>query len=266
MKPRYILFAALLTLLCSCNRKAAPRDLVVYFSQTGNTGQLAQLFAAQTGAELLAIECEEPYPDSFEGTIAEAKAEIEDGFCRPIKNAPVDLDAYRTVYIGYPVWFGTIPPPVLSFVSANDFGGKDIVLFCTYGSGGVKSSTRALTKLLPQTRILGSFGIAARRLSHAQEEVTAFLAGLGNGTSEDSEGYCEPRPVEESDRTVFRQATEGYAYLNLVPLMVSVRDLPGECSRIYVCEASHHGTVRKVEALILQKGDEAPYLQSVENL
>ena len=267
MKPRYFLLAALCVMLCACNRKAQPRDLVVYFSRTGNTEQLAQLFAEQTGADLLRIVCETPYPDSYEATVAEARLEFRDGVCRPITNAPVDLDGYRRVYLGYPVWFGTIPPPVLSFVSGNDFSGKDLVPFCTYGSGGRKSSSRALEKLLPETRILGSFGIAARRMAFAGEEVTDFLAGLGSGVADEGEGYCEPRPVEDSDRGVFLQATTDYAYLNLVPLMVSDRDGQGECSRIFVCESRMgDGPVSKVEVLILQKGDGAPYLQSVEKL
>lgn len=267
MKPRYFLILSLLALLCSCNRKAAPKDLVVYFSKTGNTEQLAQLIAQQTGAELLRIECEVPYPEAYEATIEASESEISEGICRPILNAPVDLQAYRTVYIGYPVWFGTIPPPVLTFVTGNDFGGKDVVNFCTYGSGGLKASTLALQKLLPETRFLGSFGIPARRMAYAQEEVAAFLSGLGNGSQEDGEGYCEPRPVEDTDLNVFRQATEGYDYLRLVPLMVSVRETPEACSRIFVCESSFHGgQVRQVEALILQKGDEAPYLQSVEKI
>ena len=265
MKPRITFFAALLALAVSCNRKPEPKDLVVYFSQTGNTAQLAQLFAQQTGADLVAIECEQPYPDSFEGTLAAVKPEIDEGVCRPIKNGPVDLEAYRTVYIGYPVWFGTVPPPVQSFVTANDFSGKDVVLFCTYGSGGVKSSSRTLEKWMPETRILGRFGIAARRMAFAPQEVMAFLAALNSGKTDDAEGYGEPRPVADSDLALFREATEGYAYLNLVPMMVAVRDAEGMCSRIFVCESSHHGgNPRKVEALILQKGDDAPYLQSVE--
>jgi flavodoxin len=267
MKPRLTLFAALLALVFSCNRKPEPKDLVVYFSQTGNTEQLAQLFAEQTGADLLLIECEQPYPDSYEGTIEMAGPEIREGVCRPIKNGPVDLEAYRTVYLGYPVWFGSVPPPVLSFVSANDFSSKEVVLFCTYGSGGVKSSSRALEKWMPETRILGRFGIAARRMAYAPAEVAAFLLGLTNGASDDEDGYSEPREVVDSDLELFRQATAGYDYLNLRPLMVSVRESEGECSRIFVCESSHHGGApRKVEVLILQKGEDAPYLQSVETL
>ena len=267
MKPRYFLLAVLSLLLCACNRKSAPRDLVVYFSLTGTTEQLAQIFAEQTGGELLQIACETPYPDSFEAVIAESGPEVKEGTCRPISNAPVDLDAYRTVYLGYPVWFGTVPPPVRTFLSNNDFGGKNVVLFCTYGSGGVKSSTRAVVKLLPETRILGSFGIAARRMAYAPQEVADFLGGLENGGSDDAEGYCEPRPVADSDMAVFRKATEGYDYLNLVPLMVSVREEPGKCSRIFVCESSMRGgEPRKVELLVLQKGEEDPYLQSVEHI
>lgn len=267
MKARYFLFAALLALLCSCNRKPEPKDLVVYFSQTGTTQKLAQLFAEQTGADLLCIECEVPYPDSYEATIAEAGEEIREGTCRPIKNGRVDLEAYRTVYLGYPVWFGTVPPPVLSFVTANDFSSKDVVLFCTYGSGGVKSSSRSLMKLMPDTRFAGRFGIASRRMDYAPEEVAAFLAGLKEGKAEENDGYSEPRPVADSDMALFRDATAGYDYLNLVPMMVSVREAEGECARNFICESSMRGGApRKVEALVLQKGEGMPYLQSVEKI
>jgi len=267
MKLRLIILSAILLLAPACKRSSGPKDLVVYFSHTGTTETLAGIFAQQTGAEMLRLECEEAYPDSFEATLAISGEEIRDAVGRPLKNCKVDLEPYNTIYIGYPVWYGTIPPPVRTFVTDNDMGGKKVVIFCTYGSGGLKSSSRTLEDLMPETEIAGRFGIAARRMEHAAEEVAAFLAGSGKAVSDSDEGYSEPRSAEGSDLEVFRSATAGYAYLNLVPFMVSVREEPGLTSWIFVCESSMGDSpTRKVEVLILQKEGEEPYLQSVEKI
>lgn len=265
MKRRLAALAAILPILFSCNGKEQQKDLVVWFSLTGNTDRLAHLFAEKLGADELRLECEEAYPVSFEEVLAIAGPEIKEGFCRPLKNAKLDLSRYRTIYIGFPIWYGTFPPPVNTFLSVNDFSSKNVVLFCTYGSGGVKSSTRAFREMLPDAEFLGAYGIAARRLDAASAEVDSFLASMGRKAEGEDAEYCEPRPVADSDLALFSKASEGYAYLNLEPLMVSIgRAAEGEVY-IFTCNTSMRDLPpSRAEVTVVVPAAGEPYLKSVE--
>ena len=46
----------------------------------------------------------------------------------------VDLEPFKTVWLGSPVWFYSPAPPLWAFVENNRFDGKDVVLFNTFNS------------------------------------------------------------------------------------------------------------------------------------
>ncbi|MBO4447419.1 MAG: hypothetical protein J5764_04775 [Bacteroidales bacterium] len=266
---RFALLAVLAALISSCGRKAPDTDLIVYYSQTGNTEILAKLFAEKLNADIFRLECETPYPDSFEETIEESRKEIEEGLGRTLVNAQASLDAYRTIYIGYPVWFGTIPPPLTAFIAENDLQGRNIVLFCTYGSGGVKSSTKSFKTAVPDCNLLGSYGIAARRLDAAGAEVDEFLANLGKTDEQDAPSCSEPRPYADTDQAIFIEATEGYGYLHLTPVMVAVEEkADGSSVWFFTCESSMREGMPavNVEACIVKPAEGKAYLKSMERL
>ena len=62
------------------------------------------------------------------------------------------LKAYDVIYLGYPIWGGTYAAPVVTLVKKYDFAGKTIVPFCTFGSGGLESSSADLAEHHPDLR------------------------------------------------------------------------------------------------------------------
>ena len=85
------------------------------------------------------------------------------------------MDDYDVVFLGYPVWFGTFAPPVITWLNNVDLSGKTIVPFCTFGSGGLDSSTRDLAAKQPNANILPGYGVRAARLAAMPKEVDQFL-------------------------------------------------------------------------------------------
>ena len=92
--------------------------------------------SAQTGADLLEIIPETPYSENYNTVVDQAKDEIRHGYHPTIKKDNVDLNSYDTVYLGSPIWWGTMAPPVMNFLSENDLDGKTILPFTTHGGGG----------------------------------------------------------------------------------------------------------------------------------
>lgn len=133
--------------------EADGKTIVVYFSATGNTEQVAAVIAEATGGELFELEPVEPYTDAdLDWTDENSRVgrEHDDPEQREVELVFTAVDGWEdasTVYIGYPVWWGIAAWPVNGFVKANDFTGKTVLPFCTSSSSGLGESGELLAEL-----------------------------------------------------------------------------------------------------------------------
>ena len=122
----------------------AQKQLVLYYSETGTTKTVAEELQQQLGADIEAIEAVEPYSGNFQETIQRGQREMQSGETPAIKPLKSKIANYDVIFLGYPIWFGTYAMPIATLVKNNDFAGKTIVPFCTFGSGGLNTSSDAL--------------------------------------------------------------------------------------------------------------------------
>ncbi len=130
---------------------AGSKILVAYFSVTGNTRPYAGQIAEKTGADLYEIIPEVPYTskDIDYNSDCRANKEQEDDTARPVISGSVpDFSKYETVFIGYPIWWGTCPKIIDTFMESYDFSGKKVIPFCTSGSSGISTSETHIRKVL----------------------------------------------------------------------------------------------------------------------
>ena len=226
----------------------ASKSVVVYFSQTGSTKKLAQVFKEARNADEFELQLVKPLPSTYDSTIAEVRAERESKQWPALVNAKLDVDKYDTVFLGYPIMFGTFTTPIYTFLEANDLSGKVVVPFCTYGSGGRKASANELKTLEPNANVTLAYGISNKRINAeggvetAKAEVAAFFGNLETGKTEEMlmGGFSEQRPLTAEDSAVFTAATKDYAYLGLKPLSVSTQVVAG-MNYLFVCEMKAFG-------------------------
>ena len=117
------------------------KSIVIYFSATGNTKSVAQHIAAVTGADTYEILAVQPYTDddlNWKDDNSRATKEQNDKTVRPeIGSEKLDLCAYDTIYLGYPIWWGQAPRIMDTFVESYDFTDKTVIPFCTSGSSDI---------------------------------------------------------------------------------------------------------------------------------
>lgn len=225
--------------------QAASKSLVVYYSQTGATKKLAEIFQRAKNADVFEIAMVTPYPSTYDSTIAAVGAERESKQWPALVNAKADIAKYDTVYLGYPIMFGSFAPPVYTFLDSNDLSGKVVVPFCTYGSGGRKASAAELKTLEPNANVTLAYGISNKRITAdngaevAAKEVEGFFADLAAGKTDEMlmGGFSEQRPLTAEDSVVFAAATKDYAYLKLAPLSVATQVVAGT-NYLFVCTTS----------------------------
>lgn len=131
------------------NVSSVSQSLVVYLSRTRNTAALARMIQQQTGAKLIAIKLEAPYPKNYEEMVEQVRKENASGFLPPLATQITDLADFDTVFIGFPTWGMELPPPMKSFIVNSDLSGKHILPFNThagYGPGDSFATLRSLCK------------------------------------------------------------------------------------------------------------------------
>ncbi len=207
------------------NEEKMKKSLVIYYSQTGATQQVAQEFAQLLDADTLRIEVQQPYNGTYEETIDRCLKEKESNELPTLEVLNIDLTQYETIFLGYPIWFGTYAPPIATLVKENDFAGKKIVPFCTFGSGGLGASINNLKAALPKAEICPGYGVRNARLAKAPAEVKRFLIEKGYlaGEVEKLPEYSEQQPVTQEEIAIFNTACGGYKYPIGTPLTVGKR-------------------------------------------
>lgn len=227
---------------------APSKSVVVYYSQNGATKKLAEIFQKAKDASAVELKLVTPYPSTYDSTIVAVKAQREGKQWPALENAKVELAKYDTVYLGYPIMFGTFAPPIYTFLDSNDLSGKVVVPFCTYGSGGRKASAAELKTLEPGANVTLAYGISNKRMNAengaevAASEVEAFFGNLETGKTDEMlmGGFSEQRPLAAEDSAVFAEATKDYVYLGLRPLSVSTQIVAGT-NYLFVCEMKAFG-------------------------
>ena len=157
------------------------KTLVVYYSASGSTKAVAESIAKDTGADIFELVPKNQYTSddlNYNDNNSRANREMNDASVRPeLAGDKIDLDSYDAIYLGYPIWWGTAPRIVESFLDSYSCDGKTIYLFCTSGSSGAEKSLKDLQKLYPKI----NFAAADRFNAKASDtDVSNWLSRLSN--------------------------------------------------------------------------------------
>ena len=192
MKHLLTAITAFLCIVTSCTTKAQnsesttdtnnmKKSIVIYFSRSGNnyvsgdivnlkvgnTKVIAQKIKQATGCDEFEIIPEKAYAEDYTRCTEEAKTELSAN-ARPAYKGDIDLSGYDTIYLGYPIWWGTFPMCVFTFIEAHDgFAGKTILPYSTHEGSGLGSSINDLRKLCPKATVKSGVAIKGSTVQSA---------------------------------------------------------------------------------------------------
>lgn len=160
----------------------AGKTLVVYYSATGNTENVANYIATATDGDLFELEPAEPYSDADlnwtddNSRVVREHDNPDERDIALVKSTVENWDEYDTIFIGYPIWWGIAAWPVDGFIEANDFTGKTVIPFATSSSSGLGESG----ELLAEMAGTGDWLTGERFRSGVDEaDVQEWVNGLG---------------------------------------------------------------------------------------
>ena len=113
----------------------------------GNSQLLATMVYNAVGGELYGIQTEKKYPSAYSDTVSVAKDEMDSDENVALSGTLPELSRYDMVVLVFPVWWGTVPGAVKSFLQSDDMAGKTIYPLVTHGGSGAGNSVEDIRKL-----------------------------------------------------------------------------------------------------------------------
>lgn len=169
-------------LLDSSELFATPIDagkcLTVYYSRSGNTKVMAEFIQDGVGGDAVRIETGQPYPEEYRATTQQAREELDSGFKPPITTKIANLAAYDVILAGSPCWWGTIAPPVITFLAENNLAGKIVVPFMTHKGSGLGRTQSHVKQLCSGSSVLKGLAIWGEEIGASRSDVDVWLRGL----------------------------------------------------------------------------------------
>ncbi len=234
-KLNLLLLAILLGISVACvstkSKSESPSEgktLVLYYSQNGATKAVAEEIQQLLGCDIDSIIPVKPYDGDFDQTIARFMQESKDSVKAELKPLNVNLDEYDTIFLGFPIWFGTYALPMASFISDNSLDGKTVVTFATFGSGGIEKATLDAAIALPAADVKEGYGVRNARVSKAPAEIKRFLIENKyiDGEFEVLPEFSEPAEISDETAAIFHAACDNYQFPLGSPVSVSSRKTP----------------------------------------
>lgn len=161
------------------------KALVVYFSRTGeqynvgmiekgNTAIVADMIAAETGADTFEIlPKEDNYPTTYSELTDYAKEEQNNNARPAIKDTVKNFDQYDTIFLGYPIWWGDLPMICYTFLESYDFSGKTIVPFCTHEGSADAGTQSKIQSAVPNATVKEVLAIQGQEAQNDQDSAKA---------------------------------------------------------------------------------------------
>lgn len=155
------------------------KSLVVYFSWSGNTENVAKSIQSQTDSDIFEIVPSTPYSDDYD-TVLDLAQEEQRKNARPAISGSIDnINDYDVIYVGFPNWWGDMPMILYTFFDTYDLSGKTVALFCTSGGSGLSGTVNEVKSLEPDATVTEGLHISSGSSSNPDNAVSEWLNDIG---------------------------------------------------------------------------------------
>ena len=146
----------------------------------GNTQYIAQIIRQNSGADIFRIEPVTPYPMNHGEIEQIATKERRDNALPEILNKVENFDEYKIIFVGYPIWYGSMPRILYSFFGSYNFAGKTIVPFITSGGSGFANTISEIKNIQPNANVIEN-GLSVKRevIKSSEQDIKNWLKNLG---------------------------------------------------------------------------------------
>ena len=152
--------------------------IVEYAGTTAPNGWLlcdGSAISRTTYADLFEVIPKTDYPHDYLECTQVAKKELKNKTRPELEKTLTDISSYDVIYIGFPIWWGTLPMAMWTQLEKLDFTGKIIKPFVTHEGSKFGKSLKDLKKLCKGAEIKKGFEISGSNVENATCMVEIWL-------------------------------------------------------------------------------------------
>ena len=154
------------------------KNLIAYFTWSGNSAHLAQLVQGAAGGDLFHIRPQQPYPESYPMTASRAYKELQQHLWPALAEQVSEPEQYEQLYLIYPNWCGTMPMAMFTFLEHFDLTGKRILPFCTNEGSGMGHSEQDLNQVCTGATVEPGLSIRGCQAAGSRDQVADWVKHL----------------------------------------------------------------------------------------
>ncbi len=143
-----------LTIYFSMKGQTIWKGMKVVDLKEGNTAVAAKFIQKAVGGDIFEIETTKKYNPDHMKMIYEARDEMRSGEKAQPKAWLDNLEDYNIIYVGYPLWWGTYPPIINTFLDHYNLKGKTLIPFNTSEGSGKLNTDKELRDRYKEARVL----------------------------------------------------------------------------------------------------------------
>lgn len=162
------------------------KSIVVYFSRAdenysvgyikkGNTEVIAEYIQEFTGADMFKVERKIPYAKDYNTCIKESQIEQRTNARPELVKELSSIDEYDTVYVGCPIYWGTLPNPMFTQLEKLNWQGKIVKPFTTHEGSGLGNVVTDLKKICKGAIVKDGLAIRGSSVTTAKDKVKEWL-------------------------------------------------------------------------------------------
>ncbi len=165
------------------------KSLIIYFSRAdenyfggslryinkGNTEIIAEFIKDIVDGDIFKVEREKDYSSSYMQCIKEAQIEQNNNERPQLKKYIKDIKDYDVIFIGSPIYWGTMAQPLFSQLELLDFKGKTIMPFTTHEGSGLANVVKDIKTIAKGADIKPGLAIVGSKVNSAKAQVEKWI-------------------------------------------------------------------------------------------
>ncbi len=164
----------------STDASSGASRVVVDGEMKGAMHYMAEIIADTTGGDLFRIETVQDYPGTHEPLVDQAADEKADSARPELSTHIENLDAYDTIFIGYPNWWADMPMPLYTFLEEYDFSGKTIIPFNSHGGSRFSNTIETIASYEPDADVItDGFTVSRDDVADVEADLVEWVHNLG---------------------------------------------------------------------------------------
>lgn len=165
------------------------KALVIYFSRAdenyfggamryidkGNTEIIAEYIRDLCSADLFKVERKVPYSKDYMKCIKEAQDEQRRGERPELVKYLDNINGYDVIFIGAPIYWGTMPQPMFTALERLSFEGKVVMPFTTHEGSGLANVVTDIKKIAKGATVKQGLAITGSLVGSAKPDVAKWI-------------------------------------------------------------------------------------------